>query len=430
MLHQTNRLGLFNGNVLVVDNGKVIYKNAIGYNDALKAGMLTEQYRFHIGSIAKEFNAVGIMMLKEQGKLSLDDKVSKYLTGLPKWADKVSIRNLLQYTSGVPDVKWKTVKGDADNLADLQKLEKLDFEPGTQYAYNNNNVFLQRRIIEKITGLAFNKFVETKILKPLGMNNSVVDPAESTPLMAKSFDNNNKPGSFFYPITGWVATTLHDFYKWEQALEHFKLISPASTKELLTPFAAGNQCGLGGGSMKGDKLEFHQHDGASVFYQALLTGEPGKGRTVILLTNNKQNNIFDINNAIQNILNDKPYTQLKRSLLGDFRNRIDTLNGEQILALYKSLKETQPAKYGFDNEATLNEIGYSVMGEKKLDDAILILEYNTRLFPTSGNAFDSLGEAYNTKGDKEKALLNYKRSLQLDPANTAAKTIIAALEKK
>ena len=129
MLHQTNRLGLFNGNVLVVDNGKVIYKNAIGYNDALKEGMLTEQYRFHIGSIAKEFNAVGIMMLKEQGKLSLDDKVSKYLTGLPKWADKVSIRNLLQYTSGVPDVKGKPLKATATTWPTCKNSKSLILNP-------------------------------------------------------------------------------------------------------------------------------------------------------------------------------------------------------------------------------------------------------------------------------------------------------------
>jgi CubicO group peptidase (beta-lactamase class C family) len=336
LLQRTNRLGLFKGNVLVIDNNKVVYKGSIGFTDVSGSTKLTTAYRFHIGSIAKEFNAVGIMMLEEQGKLNINDKISKYLTNLPAWANRVSIKNLLQYTSGVPDVKWKTVKGDSDNMADLQKTKTLDFEPGTKYAYNNNNVFLQRRIIEKITGMPFNKFVETQILKPAGMNNSVVDPDESTPLMAKSFDNNGKPGSFFYPITGWVAVTLDDFYKWEQALEHFKLISPASTKKLLTPFAAGKQCGLGGGFMEAGKLAFHKHDGISIFYQALLVGEPAKGRTVILLTNNNQNNIFDIDNAIQNILNGKPYVQLKRSLLKDFKNQFDTLNGEQILAVYKT----------------------------------------------------------------------------------------------
>jgi CubicO group peptidase (beta-lactamase class C family) len=429
MIHRTNRLGLFSGNILVVDGGKVVYKKAIGFIDASKKEKLTEAYRFHIGSIAKEFNAVGIMMQQEQGKLSIDDKVSKFFPELPAWANKVSIKNLLQYTSGIPDVKWKTVKSDADNMADLMKLEQLDFEPGTKYAYNNNNVFMQRRIIEKITDMPFNKFVEEKLLKPTGMSTAVIDPDDNTPLMAKSYTNLGKQGLLVYPITGWVAVTLDDFYKWEQALESFKLITPASTKILIKPFGLDNQCGLGAGTMDGNKLVFHKHDGSSVYYQALVVGNPLKGRTVILMTNNRQNNIFDINNAIQNILDGKPYGQPKRSIPADFKKQLDTLSGEQVLAFYKDLKAKHPNEYGFGSESTLNEIGYSLMNAKKLDDAIVVFEYNTTLFPTSGNVFDSLGEAYYNKGDKAKALLNYKRSLKLDPTNGAAKAIIAELGK-
>jgi CubicO group peptidase (beta-lactamase class C family) len=429
IINRTNRLGLFSGNILVVDGGKVVYRNAIGFTDASKTEKLTDQYRFHIGSIAKEFNAVGIMMLQEEGKLSIDDKLSKFFPTLPAWANTISIKNLLQYTSGLPDVKWKTVTGDGSNMADLMKVEKLDFEPGTKYAYNNNNVFMQRRIIEKVTGMPFNKFVEEKLLKPTGITTAVVDPDLNTPLMARSYNNEGKNGSFFYPITGWVAVTLDDFYKWEQALESFKLISPASTKILLTPFGLDNQCGLGGGSMQGNKVIFHKHDGTSVYYQALLVASPLKSRTVILMTNNKQNNLFDIDNAIQNILDGKPYGQPKHSILADFQKQLDTLSGEQVLAFYKDLKAKHPNDYGFENEVTLNEIGYSLMNAKKLDAAIVVFEYNTTLFPTSGNVFDSLGEAYYNKGDKAKALLNYKRSLKLDPTNGAAKAIIEELGK-
>ncbi|MFD0794923.1 serine hydrolase [Mucilaginibacter litoreus] len=430
MLHRTNRLGLFKGNVMVVDKGKVIYKAPIGFTDASETQPLTTDYRFHIGSIAKEFNAVGIMLLKEEGKLDLDDKVSKYLPQLPNWAEKISIRNLLQYTSGLPDVNWKTVRGDADNMADLMKLTTLDFESGTHYAYNNNNVFLQRRIIEKISGMPFNKFVESKLLKPAGMSNSLVDPDDYTPLMAKSYDNNRKQGALIYPITGWTVVTLDDFYKWELALENFKLISPASTQILVTPFSPGKQCGLGGGTMQGNQLVFHKHDGISVQYQALLVGNKPKGRMVILMSNNKQNNIFDIDNAIEDILDGKPYVQPKKSILKDFQKQIDTLSGHQILALYHKLKQTNPDEYGFSNETTLNEIGYSLMNAKNIDAAITVFEYNTTLFPQSGNVFDSLGEAYLNKGDKAKALANYKRSLQLDPNNSTAKSVIEKLEVK
>lgn len=430
MLHRTNRLGLFKGNVLVADKGKIIYKGAIGFTDASQTTALTTQYRFHIGSIAKEFNAVGIMMLKEQGKLSIDNKVSEYFPNLPAWAKQISIKNLLQYTSGLPDLKWKTIKSDADIWADLQKLDKLDFAPGTQYAYNNSNTFLQRRIIEKITGLTFTKFVEQKMLKPLNMTNALIDPDDSTMLMAKSYSNKLQQSSLIYPITGWTAVTLDDFYKWELALEGFKLINPESTKEIITPFAPNKQCGLGGGSMANRKILTHEHDGTSLNYQSLLTANTSQGRTVILTTNNKQNNLYDINRAIQAILDGKPFQQPKKSVMAAFGSQLDSLKGVQIINFYNNLKTKYAADYGFENESSLNEIGYYFKNKNRLDDALIVFEYNTALFPTSGNLFDSLGEAYYAKGDKVKALINYKKSLQLDPKNEAAKAVIAELEKK
>ncbi|MDB5149889.1 MAG: tetratricopeptide repeat protein [Mucilaginibacter sp.] len=429
LVQRANRLGLFNGNVLVADHGKIIYKAAIGYADAGKTTRLTDQYRFHIGSIAKEFNAVGIMMLQEQGKLSLDDKVSKYLPQLPAWADKIKIINLLQYTSGVPDVKWKTVKDDAVNMGDLMKVDSLDFEPGKKYAYNNNNVFLQRRIIEKITGLSFKQFVEDYELKPAGMNTAIVDPTEKDALVAKSYDNDGKQDGLVYPISGWTAVTLDDFYAWANAIAKFKLISPVATREIINGVSPGRQSGLGGGSMDGDKMIGHTHDGTSLNYQALLVSKEQSGVTIILMTNNKQGNLYVIEKSIEDILEGKPYAQVKRSFLDEFNTKLDAMSGEQIIKFYNDLKSKRGNEYSFDDESILNETGYYLMSKKRLADAVIVFEYNTKLFPKSGNVFDSLGEAYYNQGNKPLALLNYKKSLQLDPANDNAKKIINELDK-
>jgi len=429
LIQRANRLGLFNGNVLVADHGKVIYKAAIGYAYARKTIRLTDQYRFHIGSIAKEFNAVGIMMLEEQGKLSLDDKVSKYLPQLPAWANKISIINLLQYTSGLPDVKWKTVKDDAGNMADLMKIDSLDFEPGKKYAYNNNNVFLQRRIIEKITGQSFKQFVEDHELKPAGMNTAIIDPDENDKLVAQSYNNDGKPDGLVYPISGWTAVTLDDFYAWANAIAKFKLISPVATREIINGVTPGRQSGLGGGSMEGDKMLSHVHDGTSFNYQALLVSKVQEGVTIILMTNNKQGNLYSIEKSIESILDGKPYAQVKRSFLDAFSAKLDLMSGEQIISFYNELKSKHGDEYSFDDENTLNETGYYLMSKKRLADAVSIFEYNTKLFPKSGNVFDSLGEAYYNQGNKPLALLNYKKSLQLDPANDNAKKIITELDK-
>ncbi len=369
------------------------------------------------------------MMLKEQGSLQLDDKVSKFFPELPAWADRVKVLHLLQYTSGIPDVKWKSVKSDADNMQDLKALTQLDFEPGSNYAYNNNNVFLQRRIIEKVSGMSCNEFVKSRLLKPCKMNNSVIDPADSDELVAKAYNNDKRQDKLIYPISGWTCVTLGDFYKWSQCIDNFKLINQTSTRQILLADAPNRQSGLGKGTMEGSKLITHVHDGTTMNYQALLASDIPKGRTIILMTNSKQGNLYNLNNALTAILDNKPYQQPKKAVMKGFTMPPAGMTGEQVLAIYKELKTKQPQDYNFDDESALNDIGYLLMGKNKIDDAITIFEYNTHLFPQSGNVYDSLGEAYYKQGNKAKALVNYKQSLKLTPGNKTAQAVITELEK-
>jgi tetratricopeptide (TPR) repeat protein len=164
-------------------------------------------------------------------------------------------------------------------------------------------------------------------------------------------------------------------------------------------------------------------------YQALLVSKVPDGITIILMTNNKQGNLYAIDRSIEAILDGKPYAQIKKSFSDEFHTKIDSLNGTQIIAFYNDVKAKHADEYSFDGEDTLNELGYYLMGDKRLADAVTVFEYNTKLFPKSGNVFDSLGEAYYNQGNKSLALLNYKKSLQLDPTNDNAKKIIAELDK-
>lgn len=431
MFEKAAQNGLFNGNVMVVDQHKVVYNKAIGYADAAKTTPLTTDYRFHIGSIAKEFNAVAIMLLVDRGKLKLTDHVDQYLPELPQWSKKVTIKDLLGYTSGVPDVQWKNVKSDAENMANLIHTEKLDFEPGSQYAYNNNNVFLQRRIIERITGIPFQDFVQKELLIPNGITHAIIDPKETEPLVAHAFDDKGNTDSMEIPISGWTAVNLNDFYKWSQLLVNFKIISPESTRFLLIPYTPSRQSGLGfKGAMKDRKIINFEHDGTSRNYQALLVCNPEKGRTVILMTNNKQGNLYDLNTAIQNILDGKPFLQPKKQVMSLLQNEIENLHGNEITAYYQQLKKQHQDNYAFDAEASLNTLGYYLLNKKRTDDAIAVFLYNTQLFPKSGNVFDSLAEAYLAKEDHPNALKYYKLSVKLDPKNESAKSLIKKLENK
>lgn len=428
LLNKAYNLGVFKGTLLVAEKGKVIYQRTIGWADASEQTKLTADYRLHIGSIAKEFNAVSIMMLKEQGKLSLDDKISKYLPELPSWAEKISIKNLLQYTSGVPQSIWRNTKGDADNFNNLKAVTKLDFEPGTKYAYNNNDVFLQRRIIERITGMTYENFVQEKLFRPCGIDNAIFNPGETEPFVAKSYNDQKKQDNMTYEIAGWPALNVLDFYRWSECLNSFRLITPASTKELTIAFSGDNQTGLGHGTMAGNKLVEHTHDGTAKNYQALLISDADKGITMILMTNNKQNNQAAIARSVFSIIEGKPYTDLKRSFVTDFQLKLETLNGAQVLELYNKTMATDPDKYNYADEATLNEIGYALLSKKKVEDAIIVFTHNTKLFPKSGNVYDSLGEAYYIGGNKSKALENYSMALKLDPTLASAKKMVGELK--
>jgi CubicO group peptidase (beta-lactamase class C family) len=429
LMTEAHALKLFNGNVLVMHSGKLVYQGSFGAAEANAKVKLTKDYRFNIGSIAKEFNAVAIMMLKEQKKLSLEDAVSKYLPELPAWADKITVRNLLQYTSGVPNSNWKETKGDLDNLNNLRKVTALDFEPGTKYAYNNNNVFLQRQIVAKVSGLSFNDFVRNKMLKPLGIEHAVIDPAITEKLLAHAYSDEGIEDDLTPPFSGWTNLNINDFYTWSEAINTYRLISPASTRELLIPFSAGNQTGLGRGEMAGNKLISHIHDGTSRNYQALLISQQDKGLTIILQTNNQKNNLTPISRSIQAIMEDKPYAKIRKSLLKTYGTEMAQMNGKQILEFYEQTKAKDAGSFSFDSEDLLNEVGYSLLGQNKAADAVEIFAYNAKLFPNSANVFDSLGEAYLRAGDKAAALANYQKALRLDSQLESAKKMIAELSR-
>lgn len=430
-MKRANELGVFNGNILVVENERAIYRAELGYSDANKKNPLTEQSVFRIGSIAKEFNAVGIMMLKEQGKLRLDQTVNEFFPDLPAWSKKVTIKNLLQYSSGLPDLNWFTIKSEAHIWKDLYALAELEFEPGSNYFYNNNNTFLQRKIIEKITGMGFSDFVQQQLLKPCGIMNAIIDPSGKEPFITQSFDENFKEDTMINPIKGSTCLNIMDFYKWSQAITSFKIINPASTLEILTPIKPRKQAGLGKGSMKNNEIETHIHDGTEISSQALLVTDVPKKRTLLYLTNQKHDNLYEINRELNNILDGKSYNEPRKMILNVYKKKLDSLNATAFISFYNTIKKQYPADFGFDNSNTLNEIGYYYLYERNLpSDAVAIFELNVSLFRKSGEIMDSLGEGYLKQGNKKKALFCYKKSIEMGyTENPGAKEIIKGLER-
>ncbi len=161
-------------------------KSLAGYGRIDKRRLLdylSSHCRFRTGSISgrigKEFDAVGVLMLVDQGKLSLNDPVSKFSPALPSWAATVTMDDLLHYTSGLPDVDWRTVKNDGDIWRNLRAVEQLNFPAGSHYTYNNT--FLRRRVIEKVSGMSFAKFLQTQEFPKARVHDAVIDPTDGPP---------------------------------------------------------------------------------------------------------------------------------------------------------------------------------------------------------------------------------------------------------
>ena len=421
--------GVFNGNILVAKNNNIIYQNEFGYSDASKSKALNQNMIFNIGSIGKEFNAVALMILKEKGLLALDDTISKFDLELPEWSNKVTIRHLLKYTSGLPKVNWSYVKNDEDIYSDLKHIEDLNFEPGSNYLYSNNNIFLQRRIVEKVSRMRFNDFIQKHILIPSKMLNTVLDATPKNPRLVAAFNNdmvNDRPMDIEF--SGWVYPTVNDMYHWISSLHSGKIISNESLVLLFDSFSKNSESGLGKGVLKNKELLLHEHHGSSFNYESFIHYNANEDLSIILMTNNKNHKLRDIAESIENISNGSSFSIPQKSIYLTIRQKCyDNIN--EGIALYKSLKRNDPNTYNFSDENQLNQLGYKLIEKNQIEDAIKIFKLNISEFPNSANAYDSMGEAYYLNGSHDLALVNYKKSLELNPKNLNAMEMIKKIQK-
>lgn len=418
--------GLFNGNVLIAKNDKIIYQKSFGFTDETKQTKLNNKPIFNIGSIAKEFNAVAIMILVEHGLLNLDDTVSKFNLGLPKWSEKVTIRQLINYASGIPRIDPLMPKNDEEAWKILKNNDNLLFEPGTSYSYDNSNVFLQRRIIEKLTGMSFQEFVTKNIIKPLKMTNSVFDPklGYKNRTSCYDFDNVRCPEMNF--ISGWLWVDINDFYKWIEAMNSNRLISKESFQILLNnPYAKDEGGSLG---RYFEKEELQRHNGVSYKFESIFLNDFKNNITIILVSNNL-NRVWDLGHIIHNLMLGKDYEIPKKSVYQAIRKEsLDNVN--TAIETYYLLKKNSKNEYSFENPGELNKLGYELLRGDKNNESIEIFKLATKEFPKDANLFDSLGEAYFANKQYDLALDSYNKAISLGGTNGNAEKMIEKIGKE
>jgi CubicO group peptidase (beta-lactamase class C family) len=318
VLHDT---GVPSASVAIALNGRLAYTHAFGLANISPPRPATPQMAYPIGSISKQFTATAALLLQQQGKLSLDDKVAKYFPELTR-ADQVSLRNLMTMTSGYEDFAPQDYIIPAwyravDPLATVHEwAEKpLDFEPGTAWQYSNTNYVLLGLIVQKVSGEPLMQFLRDHVLEPLHLEGVFNTYTQREQLQVTGYVSNAMAAPRVLPLEapGWyfgdgdLAMPASTLVAWDLGILHQKLLSPAGYKQFESAVTLANgdsaHYGLGTFVRNHDGHRELEHSGEVGGYVAENVLYPDDGIAIVVLTNEVASSAAgDIVNAITPLL--------------------------------------------------------------------------------------------------------------------------------
>ena len=322
---------VFSGTVLIAVDGKIVFEKSVGYANIADKTPFTKNSSFRLASVSKQFTAMGIMLLKEEGKLDYDDDITDHLPTLPYKG--VTIRNLLQHVGGLPAYgSWFEQNWDVDAKGDKKKTAfnkdlieqfsthkpKVEFEPGQQYRYCNTGYVILGSIIEAASGQTIHDFFQTRVFDPLEMKDSSVFSPD-----ANVFNPSNRVYGFeflgaddFFDndwnyLNGMVGdggfySSARDLLKWDQALYGEKLVSQPTLDEAFTSgkLNGGEETGYGFGWIvqrsERDGLTV-SHNGHWVGFRTFIKRQPDRKLTIIVLSNNSASKFDQVIKAIEEL---------------------------------------------------------------------------------------------------------------------------------
>lgn len=448
-LMQAYDRGQFNGNALVFEKGEVVFQGAFGISNIDPIDSLNLRSVFRLGSVSKQFTAMGIMLLQEQGKLSYDQDIRDFFPELPYHG--ITVRQLLQHVSGIPDYYWyimdywkpelqvtdpaRYVSGNEEVIGMLANIKPApNFQPLEKWEYSNTNYFLLASIVSRVSGLPFAEFMRTQVFEPAGMTNTVVynylaGPDTAMPGRVYGFqtawngqDRTLNDAHFLNRVhgDGGIYSTLEDLLKWDRIWYTDKLISPQTRETALSPaiLSNGDTTSYGFGwflekTPTGKKAV--SHTGGWVGFTTYIFRGMEEDNCIIILTNNSTKYIWGIIKGLKDLLYGQE-ASLPPLALGELMGKVIYQEGiDTALAQFRSLRADSPEDYRVD-ERELNLLGYELLGGGKVDEAIEIFRLTSETFPQSANAYDSLGDGYLARGDTTNALIHFKKALAQDPA--------------
>jgi CubicO group peptidase (beta-lactamase class C family) len=410
----------------VVKDGKIVLSKSFG--------SVTNKTVFPIYSCTKAFTGVAVMQLVEDGKVELSAPVSRYVEGLPAAWQGITIRQLLTHVSGLPNilnlldpVTYGLPQGvDEEQIWTRLKAMPVNSPPGERFSYNQTNYYLLGKVIEKVTGKSFTEvFSERQFqiakLQSTGFGDSRDVIPNVTPTYRYVDEKLVKDYAEFPPFrrtASGMNSTAEDLARWIIALQHGKLLKTKQALETLWTAGSYNngRPTLWANGWMAKPRPKHRAVAATGGSRAAFFVYPEDDLAVVVLTNlvgaYPEEFIDELAGYYKpEIAASDPVTALRMQL----RER----GYEHAIEDYQELKRKDARFQPLEND--LNDCAYRMMnGGGKPKEALEIFKLNVFLYPNSANVYDSVAEAYAVNGNRELAIKNYQRSLELDPKNNNA----------
>ena len=427
--------------IALIRDRTTYWVHSFGVRDAKSGQPVTEETIFEAASLSKPVFAYGVLKLVDQGKLDLDTPLTRYLS--PPYIEgddrleNITARYVLSHRTGFPN--WR---GDGNALT-------IRFTPGERFSYSGEGFVYLQKVVEKVTGRALNDYMAEAVFVPLRMkSSSYVWRDDYDRRTATGHDGDGQTREKSKPKEANAAASLHttaaDYALFVEAVMKGAGLKPKTVREMETPqIAVDPECtnctdrapkelsrnvfwGLGWGIQETEPGESLWHWGDNGAFKCFVVFYPKRKIGMVLFTNSE--NGLSIAQAVEAeaLGGDQPaFTWIKYDRYDSEAIRFARAVRENGAG--PAIDEFRPALLRGDiSEGFINSTGYRLMGQNKFADAIRIFQLNVALYPRSWNVYDSLGEAYMNHGEKELAIQNYEKSLELNPQNEKG---AAALQK-
>ncbi len=292
---------VLNGSVIIAKKDNILYQGSFGFKNIETMEINTQSTLFPIASLTKQFTSTAILLLQENKKLSINDKIGDYIE-LPESMKNILIKNLMNHSSGIPDYWQNNIENNKDSIYKfLINKGTLLFPPNTKYSYCNSGYFLLGQIIESVSGKSYGDFLRENIFMPLGMNNTFINDGKE---INRAIGYDEKWNENDYLMTtgdGGLISTVEDLYLWDKALFKNKILSPDNRNKMFNPLKLNTEKIINygyGWDINENNSNIVSHTGWLASFGAYNQFDKETGYFIILLSNQIRPELMDLINEI------------------------------------------------------------------------------------------------------------------------------------